>query len=453
MVRLSHPLFAGGIIPRLQSKLGVPILNLSDAGDEVRFMLGVEQRILLAQHLADGCPAGGPWDALLFSGGGNDIADNPMALWIRDWDPALPPAALIHQPRFGMALALVRAGYEDLIALRDQLSPGTHLVFHGYDFAIPDGRGVCGFGPWLKPTFDLRKFPPAIAPRQAVVKEMLLQFAAMLESLVTPTNKVTVIKTQGTLPANRRAPGTTSFTRRRRDSRSSPTSSTRSSRRSSRTGSPEADSSLRGTTAAAPLAGCLGPRHAIADTRARIHRKPRACPLPTRSPSRPTAPTGTSRSGTSPTSIPSRDSPELQAALSRADAASLAFAEKWKGKLAEIAGGPEAGAKLAEAVRAYEALEDLLGRIISYAGLLYAGDTTDPARAKFYGDVQEKITAASLASAVLHARAQPHRRRRARGGDGATRRSATTGRGSRTSARRSPTSSRTGSSSSSTRSR
>ena len=59
-----------------------------------------------------------------------------------------------------------------------------------------------GSGHGCKPTFDLRKFPPAIAPRQAVVKEMLLQFAAMLESLVTPTNKVTVIKTQGTLPAS-----------------------------------------------------------------------------------------------------------------------------------------------------------------------------------------------------------------------------------------------------------
>ena len=39
------------------------------------------------------------------------------------------------------------------------------------------------------------------------------------------------------------------------------------------------------------------------------------------------------------------------------------------------------------AVRRYEAIEDLLGRIMSYAGLVYSGDTTDPARAKFYGDV------------------------------------------------------------------
>ena len=44
---------------------------------------------------------------------------------------------------------------------------------------------------------------------------------------------------------------------------------------------------------------------------------------------------------------------------------------------------------------AFEQLEELLGRIISFAGLLHAGDTSDPARSKFYGDVQEKITAAS----------------------------------------------------------
>jgi oligoendopeptidase F len=40
--------------------------------------------------------------------------------------------------------------------------------------------------------------------------------------------------------------------------------------------------------------------------------------------------------------------------------------------------------------------EDVLGRVISYAGLLHAGDTADPAIAKFHGDMQERITAASL---------------------------------------------------------
>ena len=192
------PFFGGGIITRLENRLGVPILNLAKAGDEIRYMLGVEERILLTEHLTSGCPAGGPWDVLLFSGGGNDVVDNPMALWIKDWDPALPPIDLIHKSRFQTALALVRAGYEDLIELRDNLSPGTHLVFHDYDFAIPDGRGICGFGPWLKPTFDLRKFPLGVA-RQEVAKAMLLQFAAMLTSLAGTASNVTFINGQGTL--------------------------------------------------------------------------------------------------------------------------------------------------------------------------------------------------------------------------------------------------------------
>ena len=192
------PFFGGGIIRRLEDKLGVPILNLAKAGDEVRYMLGVTERKILIEQFTKGCPAGGPWDALLFSGGGNDIVDNPMALWIRDYNPTLPPAALIHQARLDAAFALVRAGYEDLIALRDALSPRTHLFLHGYDFVIPDGRGICHLGPWLKPTFDLRGFPTQ-ASRFAVTKILLQQFAAMLQSLAASHDRVTFINGQGTL--------------------------------------------------------------------------------------------------------------------------------------------------------------------------------------------------------------------------------------------------------------
>jgi hypothetical protein len=194
------PFFGGGIIPRLEDRLGVPILNLAKAGDEVRYMLGVEERIRLSDVLNSGCPAGGPWDVLLFSGGGNDIVDNPMALWVKDFDATIPAAAHLHPARFATALGLVRAGYEDLIALRDRLSPTTHLVFQGYDFAIPSGHGICHLGPWLKPTFDLRGFP-SLAAAQPVVTAMLQQFAQMLTSLATApgVNNVTFINGQGTL--------------------------------------------------------------------------------------------------------------------------------------------------------------------------------------------------------------------------------------------------------------
>ncbi|MDB6028746.1 MAG: hypothetical protein JWM68_4969 [Verrucomicrobiales bacterium] len=200
------PFFGGGVIPRLEDRLGVPILNLAKAGDEVRFMLGVEERKILEKQLRQGCPAGGLWDVLLFSGGGNDIVDKPMALWVRDFNPSVPSAKLIHQTRYDAALALVQAGYEDLIALRDELSPDTHLVFHAYDFAIPDGRGICHLGPWMKPTFDLRKFPSASTSAFEVVKEMLTQLATMLTTLERNHNRVTFIRSQGTL-----APGTSSW--------------------------------------------------------------------------------------------------------------------------------------------------------------------------------------------------------------------------------------------------
>jgi len=87
--------------------------------------------------------------------------------------------------------------------------------------------------------------------------------------------------------------------------------------------------------------------------------------------------------------------PAIKRDLDRADADSIAFEEAYKGRLAAMAGSPQGGAALAEVVRRYEAIDDLMGRLGSYAGLVHAGNTVDPARTKFFGDVQERLTAAS----------------------------------------------------------
>ena len=92
---------------------------------------------------------------------------------------------------------------------------------------------------------------------------------------------------------------------------------------------------------------------------------------------------------------PGMDSALFKTDLTRALPLCCSFAERWRGKLADIAGSPEASEKLCAAVREYEEIEELLGRIMSYAGLLHAGDTTDTARTKFYGDAQDKVTTAS----------------------------------------------------------
>jgi oligoendopeptidase F len=90
---------------------------------------------------------------------------------------------------------------------------------------------------------------------------------------------------------------------------------------------------------------------------------------------------------------PALDSSEVKRDLDRAETGCADFEQSYKGKLATLAG--TSGAGLAEAVKRYEALDELLGRLFSYAGLVHAGDTVDPMRTKFYGDVQDRLTAAT----------------------------------------------------------
>src|SRR5512141_2736572 len=88
--------------------------------------------------------------------------------------------------------------------------------------------------------------------------------------------------------------------------------------------------------------------------------------------------------------------PEVTHDLEKMDVDCVAFETDYKGKLAERTAGEGGGKWLAEAVRRYEAIDDLAGRLGSYAGLVHAGDSVDPAISKFYGDVSERLTNASL---------------------------------------------------------
>ena len=87
---------------------------------------------------------------------------------------------------------------------------------------------------------------------------------------------------------------------------------------------------------------------------------------------------------------PGIDSPKFTADLARASEDARSFASAHKGRLSErLAQG---GDVLARHIGEYEALQDLVGRLMSFASLTYVGDTVDPARAKFFGDTQERVT-------------------------------------------------------------
>ena len=83
---------------------------------------------------------------------------------------------------------------------------------------------------------------------------------------------------------------------------------------------------------------------------------------------------------------PGQDSPELAADLTRAEALSKSFAESYEGRLAGLD-----GAALAAAIAEYEVLDEILGRVMSYAGLVHAGNVTDPEVGRFYQTMQERV--------------------------------------------------------------
>jgi oligoendopeptidase F len=83
------------------------------------------------------------------------------------------------------------------------------------------------------------------------------------------------------------------------------------------------------------------------------------------------------------------DAKAVAADLAKAAADAQRIKANYQGKLADLA---KDGGKLVVAVKDYEDLSDLVGKLGSYAGLYYVQNQTDPARAKFNGDVSEALT-------------------------------------------------------------
>lgn len=151
-------------------------------------------------------------DALLLSGGGNDIAGDEFFNFVNNKLSNLDGVnsgvvAAVISPTFIKA-------YEDLInaALAAGVAAGKPLkIFtHAYDYPWPDGRGVTwmhGFiGPWFDNTFTAKNYPKAtladlqsrhdiVAPFIDALNEMLVKVSAKYPG------KVFHIKTPGTLSA------------------------------------------------------------------------------------------------------------------------------------------------------------------------------------------------------------------------------------------------------------
>jgi hypothetical protein len=172
------------------------ILNISHYGDATteEMSLPKQQRMIEAIQDPSNWFTGMP-DAILFSGGGDDIAGNQFCIFL---NYALPGANGLNPARFDKVLGMIEASYSDLFAFRDRYAPGVPIFGHAYDFAIPNGVHPLCAGPWLKPSLDYAGW--SIAQGTAIVREALAAFQALLSRLAgVAANNFILVDTQGTL--------------------------------------------------------------------------------------------------------------------------------------------------------------------------------------------------------------------------------------------------------------
>ncbi|MBL8352897.1 MAG: SGNH/GDSL hydrolase family protein [Burkholderiaceae bacterium] len=147
-------------------------------------------RRLLAGRLAN------KWDAILLSGGGNDIIDAVGA------PPAAPPAArllrtaaergsaslagadYLSEPGWAAFATRIGAVFNQLVDLRDSgINRTTPLVWHNYARVMPrPAPAGLGFGPWLLPA--LEQFAVPAADRLAVADALTSRLRQLIADLV-----------------------------------------------------------------------------------------------------------------------------------------------------------------------------------------------------------------------------------------------------------------------------
>lgn len=188
------------------------IVNCANPGDPLRTMVNVRDNDTFKLEIEGGVV----WNAILLSGGGNDLID--------DLGNILPPSATMQPKRANPAdycdaaslaatLDSVVQCYQTIFSWRDgpkSKCPNAPSVIHTYDRATPRdsaARFIGAFpvrGPWLKPALERAGVPPA--KWNAVSDFLMGALGDRLLTLPTLAANIHVIDTRGTLA--RADPGT-----------------------------------------------------------------------------------------------------------------------------------------------------------------------------------------------------------------------------------------------------
>ena len=154
-------------------------------------------------------------EVFLFSGGGNDVTNDQMLdlLYNRKAIDNINGTPEINKKVMqGLVGEVFYRAFDDLIGLlrykMNQIGkPNIPIIFHGYDYPFPDGRGwsLAGLhswaGPWLDPPLSYKGYDRTAhaTVRLKIVHDLLDAFNNMLASVVSAHPNTYYVNLRGTL--------------------------------------------------------------------------------------------------------------------------------------------------------------------------------------------------------------------------------------------------------------
>ena len=147
------------VLRMLEDRHGYDVESVAHRGDTVESMAYTGQLEEFARVIEKLLRQNSVPDAILLSGGGNDIAGDQFQMLINHARAA--HAGLNDQVVDGVIDVRVFDAYVTILSAvtevcRQRTGTVVPIVIHGYDYSVPDGRGVLGGwgplpGPWLNP--------------------------------------------------------------------------------------------------------------------------------------------------------------------------------------------------------------------------------------------------------------------------------------------------------------
>ncbi len=193
------------ILSLLERNYGYEVEDVASPGDRIQDMAYNEGQLEKFTRKIEKVIRGGNMPkAILLSGGGNDVAGKEFAVLLNH----------ASAPKPGLNIPLVKEIVEERIkdayvtiisavtqVCKKRLGQRIPILLHGYDYAVPDGRGYLWFGPWLEPGFREKGYQN-MNQRIAMVQDLIDRLNNMLlgVSKISDFKHVSHVDFRTTLP-------------------------------------------------------------------------------------------------------------------------------------------------------------------------------------------------------------------------------------------------------------